>query len=326
MTDFPDLKLKALVSFPATVTGGVGIDVTKQNGSYRLNLDYNEFMPPLSVLSLPDVSHLNALFWNDLTGAYGLAAISAFTVGLRGYISGLQLVNNATDPNHSIDVGIGVARDAPTNTNDIIVLPTTKKLNAAWAAGSGNGGLDTGVSAISTWYHLYAIKRPDTGATDVLFSASPSAPAMPQSYTLYRRIRGSVLTDGSGNIIPFIQNDSIFKWAVPVKSFDGVPITSTAAFLRKLSTPLGLKVPAIIHARASTTSTPIATLFTDPAMVDTVPDPTFAQHFANSAFSPYAQLQIGTDVQSQIRARSNLSDANTQLTIVTEGWIDTGYI
>lgn len=326
MTDFPDLKLKALVNFPATVIGGAGIDVVKQNGTYKLNLDYNEFMPPLSVLSLPDTSHLNALFWNDISGAYALAAMSAFTVGLRGHISGFQLTNNVTDPTHSIDIGVGVARDHPTNTNDIIVLPTTKKLNAAWAAGSGNGGLDTGASAINTWYHLYAIKRTDNGATDVLFSTNPTTPALPPSYALYRRIRGSVLTDGSGNIIPFVQNDTIFKWSVPVKNFDNVLITSTAAFLRKLSTPLGLKLPAIIHARGSTTSTPIATLFTDPAMADTVPDFTFAQQLSNSAFAPYAQLQIGTDVQSQIRARSNLSDANTLLTIVTEGWIDTGYV
>ena len=36
MTDFPDVKLKALVSFPATIIDGAGIDVPRLNGAFQV--------------------------------------------------------------------------------------------------------------------------------------------------------------------------------------------------------------------------------------------------------------------------------------------------
>ena len=38
------------------------------------------------------------------------------------------------------------------------------KTTSAWAVGTGNGALDTGTIANSTWYHVYVIERTDTGA------------------------------------------------------------------------------------------------------------------------------------------------------------------
>jgi hypothetical protein len=79
MTDFPDLKFRALVSFPATILDGTGIDIVKQNGSYQFNLDFGDFAPPLAGLS--DPAHQNALVWNQLTGQYALIPASVFTSG-----------------------------------------------------------------------------------------------------------------------------------------------------------------------------------------------------------------------------------------------------
>jgi hypothetical protein len=36
--DFPDLKLKMLVSFPADANGGTGIDIVKSGGAFTVNL------------------------------------------------------------------------------------------------------------------------------------------------------------------------------------------------------------------------------------------------------------------------------------------------
>jgi hypothetical protein len=44
------------------------------------------------------------------------------------------------------------------------------KTTGAWAVGSGNGGLDEGSIGASACYHLYTIRRPDTGVTDYLIS------------------------------------------------------------------------------------------------------------------------------------------------------------
>lgn len=260
--------------------------------------------------------------------AASTAYVDSAAYGLRGHLSGYQLTNNAVTPNSKIDIAGGFCRDQNFNRYNLASGGLTKDLAANWAAGNA-GGLDTGVKAINTWYFLFAIlnvSNPASPVVDVLFSASPTAPTLPSGFTAFRRIRGAVLTDGvgTGNIIRFVQIGSTFKWSVPVKDFDGTFITSTAASLRKLTTPLGLKLIAIFHGRGTTTTSPIATLFTDPAMADTVPDFSFAQQLSNSTLAPFVSLQVGTDTLSQVRTRSNFSDASTTLFIITEGWIDTG--
>jgi hypothetical protein len=69
-----------------------------------------------------------------------------------------------------------------------------KELNAAWVAGDGNGMLDTGSIAASTWYHLFHIYNPTSGASDYLASTSFAAPTLPAGYTKKRFIE-SILTD-----------------------------------------------------------------------------------------------------------------------------------
>ena len=74
MTDFPDVKLKAQVNFPARVDGGTGVDVDKSNGVYQFNIDFGDFAPPVTALT--DPAHQNALLWNDLTDQYDLIPAS----------------------------------------------------------------------------------------------------------------------------------------------------------------------------------------------------------------------------------------------------------
>lgn len=76
MALLPKVKLKAVVSFPATVHDGVGIDVIKQNGAYQFDLDFSDFAPPVGDIANP--THQNALLWDDLTNSYVLAPVSLF--------------------------------------------------------------------------------------------------------------------------------------------------------------------------------------------------------------------------------------------------------
>lgn len=75
------------------------------------------------------------------------------------------------------------------------------KTTGSWAAGTGNGGLDTGAIANNTWYYVYAIYNPSTLATDYLISASSSSPTLPSGYTKSKRLRGFFKTNGSAQII-----------------------------------------------------------------------------------------------------------------------------
>lgn len=76
MTLLPKVKLKSLVTFPATVLDGVGIDAVKQNGNYQFNLDFGDFAPPVSSIPPVDVNNLNALLWNQVSDSYLLSPIS----------------------------------------------------------------------------------------------------------------------------------------------------------------------------------------------------------------------------------------------------------
>ena len=48
MALLPKVKLKAVVSFPATVLDGAGIDVVKANGNFTFNFAFGDFAPPVS--------------------------------------------------------------------------------------------------------------------------------------------------------------------------------------------------------------------------------------------------------------------------------------
>lgn len=74
MTDA--IKLKVLPKFPSKLIGGAGIGVTKANGNYTLDLDYNDF--PV-VGSLP-ASITNALIHDPATGQYSQLPITLLGV------------------------------------------------------------------------------------------------------------------------------------------------------------------------------------------------------------------------------------------------------
>lgn len=128
------------------------------------------------------------------------------------HISGLTLSNNATDADHDLDIAAGKCRSLADDAN-ITIAAITKRIDAAWAVGTGEGGLDTGTVANNTAYAVHAIRRSDTGVSDVLISASFSAPTMPADYD-QRRLIGFVRTDGSANIVAFTQVGDYFRYRV----------------------------------------------------------------------------------------------------------------
>lgn len=109
----------------------------------------------------------------------------------RGAIQGLTYANNVTDPTNDIDIAIGSAMDATNARMLVLGTALTKKLDATWAVGTNQGGLDTG-SIADADYFIWLIYRSDTDVTDVLFSLSATAPTMTgdlASYN-YKRLIG----------------------------------------------------------------------------------------------------------------------------------------
>lgn len=228
---------------------------------------------------------------------------------LEKYISGLTL-SNGTDATNDIDIAAGVAADSTGAMYLRLAASITKRLDAAWAVGSGNGGLDTG-SIANTTYHVWLIMRSDTAVVDVLFSASASSPTMPANYDYKVRI-GSILRE-SGAIVVFTQQGDLFL-RTTITSVDTEDVDSSA--LQAVLVPTGIRVGALV------TVTIIAAeeyaLVTSPQQVDSTPTVNLF-HLVTDDGPASSQFEILTDTSGQIRVHPT---GSVDLTIVTDGWVD----
>jgi hypothetical protein len=226
------------------------------------------------------------------------------------YLSGLTL--STAGASGTMSIAAGVANDS-TNTT-LMSLAAISKTTASWAVGSGNGGIDTGSIANSTWYHFYLIERTDTGVTDVIFSLSASAPAFPTSYTLTRYI-GSAKTDGSAHWTAFTQVGDKFIWAAAVTDVNAIAATA-ARVVTTLTVPTGIVVSALFRGGLNSTST--GTMF--PALIenDVAPVNTGNADLCAVANGSFERL---TNTSAQIGVRSSAASGN--VSINTFGWIDT---
>jgi hypothetical protein len=258
----------------------------------------------------------NTHVMTPLRTAQAIAVLAPATLP-RGFIDGLTLSNNGADATNDIDIAIGAARDDGNTANMVLAAAITKRLDAAWAVGSGNGGLDTG-SIANGWYHLWLIKRPDTGVVDVLFSASATSPTMPANYTLKRRI-GSVLR-ASAALVAFSQRGDEFLWATPVQDLNAASQPTTTAQLVTLSVPSGVKVRANVQFLLSSANFQGA-LVSSPDSTDIAVTTALASHVTvpNGQVSLFREL-VRTNTSQQVRIRGSATFAS--VSGVTNGWID----
>jgi hypothetical protein len=247
--------------------------------------------------------------------------VTALDVG--GEIFGLTLSNNGVDAVNDIDIAAGSAVDSTQNRVIRLASALTKQLDAVWAVGTNAGMLDTGVIGNGT-YHLFLIERSDTGVVDILASLSATAPTMPASYDLKRRI-GSILSE-SAAIVTFVQDGDYFRRKVSVLDVN-VTNPGVAAVTRTLSVPLGINVTAFGNALITGDTSGTGLLLSDLAANDEAPSTTAAPlvqaYIGSSAevVKPHA-FTIRVNTSAQIRSRLVLSDGNTVLRIATQGWID----
>lgn len=168
-----------------------------------------------------------------------------------GYFSGLRMWNSPGAPATVINVNPGAAKSSD-DLFDIVLstnLAAGLLASGAWAAGSGNQKLDIGIRAASNWYHLFLIRKVADGVAELLFSLSATTPTLPAGYTGSRRI-GSVKTDSTGNIIPFINVGRQFYFSTPIK--DVVGSTSAASGGSSGSATLALSVPPGVRVKVMT--------------------------------------------------------------------------
>lgn len=242
-----------------------------------------------------------------------------------GHIFGLAL-SNGTDATNDIDIAAGSAgSDDAVSALMALTSALTKRLDAGWAVGTNQGGLDTGAIA-NTTYHVWLIRRSDTGVVDALFSTSATAPTMPANYDQKRRI-GSIVRLG-GTILAFSQDGDEFLWStVKADIYDDNP--GTSAVTRTLTVPTGIKVRALLNVSLLVDATGSALYLSSLDQSDeVVVSPSVAAgpltvngSVASIALSSVATIR--TNTSGQIRSRLMLSTAGDVVAISTNGWIDT---
>lgn len=251
----------------------------------------------------------------------------------RGWIDGLVLSNNGTDADHDIDIAAGVAMAADQSAFLELAASLTKRIDAAWAVGTDQGGLDgsesvAGTPDADTWYHVWLIRRSDTGVVDALFSESATAPTMPTNYDQKRRI-GAVLTDGSANIVAFLQVGDEFWWKTAVTDED-VTTQSTSEVTYTLgAVPTGVRVKAnltvalfdntdagaYVYPPDITNQSPIADI-----SASGFPGNLFHRDATSSGGGNATNLYMLTNTSAQVKVDGGV--AISRFKIVTHGWID----
>jgi hypothetical protein len=262
---------------------------------------------------------------------YGKLEAIALTKLPASLIEGLTLSNNATTPNTAIDIVAGRAVIiASSDDRYIAILPSafTKQLNATWAAGTNAGGRASGVNlTANTTYHVFLIFNLSTLAVDVLFDTSTIAANAPSGWA--GRMIGSVMTDGSSNILQFVQTGSQFLWQTSQIASSGA-IAATAASLT-VQSPLGVNAAALISiGTGSPASGTVAGILASSLLLpDVAPSATFDGSntvfcglFAGGTyFGQMGQVSVVTDTNSQIRIRASTGTWTTNPTIRCLGFI-----
>ena len=244
-------------------------------------------------------------------------------VAPQGQLFGLTLSNNSGDVTNDIDIAAGsAAADTTPYWKMVLASAMTKRLDAAWAVGTGNGGLDTGAIA-NTTYHVFLIQRSDTLVVDVLFSTSGSAPTMPANYDRKRRI-GSIVRVG-GAIKPFLQEGDEFLWLTPVSDATTVSIGTTASNFT-CTIPTGFKFRVMFNAILVSNTAGVHCVFfpIDQSGVTASGTPSgnlnLYVQVANLAQAGNFIMRASTNAQVRIVASSAVA-ANTY-SVSTLGWID----
>jgi hypothetical protein len=254
------------------------------------------------------------------------ADVSAALYGgaLRGHIGGLTLANNSGDATNDIDISAGEATDNGVAVCMQLSSAITKRSDAGWTVGTGNGWLDTGTIG-NNWYHVFLIRRPDTGVVDSLLSLSATSPTMPTSYTQKRRI-GSILRSG-GAIVAFSQVGEDFLWIDPPLDVNANN-PGTSAVTRTLSVPTGVKVIAHMNVRTGGDTTSRFVYISSLDVNDEAPSgtaaplATFGIGALGSGVAEAGFASVRTDTSGQVRTRIEASSVNVDLRIATLGWTD----
>jgi hypothetical protein len=238
-------------------------------------------------------------------------------------ISGLTYSNNSGDATNDIDIAAGGAMDATGAYWMKLSSAITKRLDAAWAVGTNQGGLDTG-SIGNSDYYIWLIARSDTGVVDALFSTSSTSPTMPTDYD-YKRLIGW-FKRVSNTIVAFHTYETEgggieHMWDVPTLDVNLAATLTTSRRTDAVKVPLNFSTLALLNVHMDDPSGVVANICC-PDQTDAAPSTTVAPLSvinAPASANGAAQMWVRTSATGTIAARATVSTVD-QYQVVTVGF------
>jgi hypothetical protein len=232
------------------------------------------------------------------------------TILPKGFFFGLLPSNNAGTPTTKIDISAGKCRSDDDTVDIILSASITKRIDTTWVAGSGNGGLDTGVRAASTFYGIYLIAMADGSGADAVLAAEGGSPSMPAGYTVKRQA-GWLFTDGSSNILAGTWwTDGWFFYSVPILDINQLNVSVAGAAFTMASVPKSTLADCVIQGQGATSGA-FQAFFNETAQANTAPSGTLfdLSVVGNAVYASTKRLR--TDASRQIRMRPTPAASTT---------------
>lgn len=182
-----------------------------------------------------------------------------------GAIHGMRLSPTPGNETTRITITAGLCRDSSNTAGGVSGVAMSKKLDAAWAPGDGNGGRLSGALVNAGTWHVFALINPLTGAVEFGFDASPTAPDLAGSgaagagYTKFRRLGAVVLEAASTAIRPFYQIGDWFYYKLRSTDYAVQSNGGGVAAYRTWALPIGIEGRCEVHYQS--TGTPNTTAY-----------------------------------------------------------------
>lgn len=202
-------------------------------------------------------------------------------------------VASLTIPAHNLGVGSGIVVVGIGQGFDgfaVVSAVTTNTLNFS------NAGPNVSTTAAPGTANALGV--------DAIFSQSYPTPAFPTGYS-FKQCLGSVITDGSGNIIQFTQTGDLFTLATTIVV--SPTLTANVGALVQVSALQGFKFLAKMRIDLGGAGTPYSALITSPDESDQGIALGVASLLSIASVGGIAEVWVMTNTSGQIRAKTSVN-------------------
>ena len=242
---------------------------------------------------------------------------------INGFLQGLTVSNNGTNPNTHVDFTSFVVADS-TAAVLMALGALTKRLDNDWVAGTNQGMRYSGAAIANTTYHVYAVSKANGLAADLYAHPSTTiatvlsnlqAESGGSDYIYARRVWS--LLRVSGAIYQFLNTKNLCLWKTPI--LDVVSATNTSPTDRTLTLPTGHKFRAHLTASATASAQSLTWVY-DPDLGSLSASSSNSNMYNEATTFDVQEIHCYTNTSAQVRTDANGTGA--QISISTLGYED----